>query len=697
MNYNKSIIAGAIASALIFPQSQAIAAPVKADTDADMESIEVISGFREQNLQKIPSSVSIATSEDIERRNAQNLEEIIQASANVNFSSGSSRARYYQIRGIGERSQFQSPINPSVAVIIDGVDFTGIGSAASMYDVKQVEVLRGPQGTNFGANAMAGAVNITTNAPSEEFEGSVRVMAGNYDSASMGVSLSGPASDDLSYRIAMEKFFSDGFIENDFLNTDDTNDKDELTLRTKFHYQASADLTLDLAVFYLDFDNGYDAFSLDNDRHTLSDEPGFDKQRTLATSLTSTYTGFENVDFVNIVSFAHSNLDYGYDEDWTHTNFHDWEYSSTDYYYRDQETLTADFRLLSKESNRIFNNSTNWVVGVYVKDESQDLLREYTYSESDFNSTFDTETVAGYLQFDSQLSTKLVLSTGIRVENREADYDNSDGASFDPSDTMVGGKAVLSYQLEADVLVYGSVNRGYKAGGVNTNGSLSEKNREFDPEYVWNYELGLKQSHFDGGAYSRITFFYMDRKDMQVSTYAANKRPDGSEEFITYLDNAAEGSNQGVEVETGWQLTPEFDVYASFGYLDSEYKEFINGNDEDLSGREQAHAPSYQYNIGANYLLADHWLFNVNLDSKDSFYFSDSHEEQSDELNLVNASIVYQQETWQVKLWGRNIFDEDYETRGFYFGNDPRDGYTSKGYYQLGAPAEYGVTVDYQF
>ena len=90
-------------------------------------------------------------------------------------------------------------------------------------------------------------------------------------------------------------------------------------------------------------------------------------------------------------------------------------------------------------------------------------------------------------------------------------------------------------------------------------------------------------------------------------------------------------------------------------------------------------------------------LFNVNVDGKDEFYFSDSHDEKSNAIDLVNASVTYLQDHWQVKLWGRNITDKDYQTRGFYFGNDPRDGYTSKGYYQLGAPAEFGVTLDYQF
>ena len=212
-----------------------------------------------------------------------------------------------------------------------------------------------------------------------------------------------------------------------------------------------------------------------------------------------------------------------------------------------------------------------------------------------------------------------------------------------------------------------------------------------------NYELGLKQTYLDGDAYARFAVFYMDRTDMQVSTYSTNRRPDGSEEFISYLDNASEGTNQGIEIDTAWQVTSSLEVYAALGLLDSEYDHFINGNGDDLSGREQAHAPGYQYNLGVNFYATDNLLFNVNVDGKDEYYFSDSHEDKSDSLDLLNASVTYLQDNWQVKVWGRNITDEDYQTRGFYFGNDPRDGYTAKGYQQMGAPAEFGVTLDYQF
>ncbi|MFB1014422.1 MAG: Plug domain-containing protein, partial [Alteromonadaceae bacterium] len=124
-------------------------------TESDLEIIVVSGDFRQQNLLKTANSLSVINANEIQARNAQNLEEIIALVPNVNFAGGSQRARYYQIRGIGERSQFQEPINPSVGLIIDDIDFTGIGSIASTFDIAQTEIYRGPQGTRFGANAMA--------------------------------------------------------------------------------------------------------------------------------------------------------------------------------------------------------------------------------------------------------------------------------------------------------------------------------------------------------------------------------------------------------------------------------------------------------------------------------------------------------------------------------------------------------------
>ena len=709
MKFSKSAICLAI-TASIYNFSALAQDQGTDDSKANVETITVTSDFRQQNLQSTPTSLSVLTDIDIKQRNAKHLEELIAVSPNVNFASGSQRARYYQIRGIGERSQFKETINPSVGVIIDEVDFTGIGGVASLFDVKQAEIFRGPQGTRFGANAIAGMMNITTNEATEDFEGAVQIGVGNYNSYDMGVALSGPASDSVNYRFAVNQLNSDGFIENTHLQREDTNNRDELTIRGKLAIEATNDLTIDLAGFYFDFDNGYDAFSLDNTRETYSDQPGFDQQETAAFSAKFTYQGFDSATILAIVSNADSDLAYGYDEDWAYVGISDpsinpdidpdfayWEYASTDHYYREKAVLTTELRAISNQGEEIFNGSTAWVAGVFFKQDDEDLFRQYTYADADFTSDNNSTSFAVYGQLDTQLSENLTLTTGLRVENRSADYLNSDAFSDDISDTMLGGKIVLGYQATADSFWYGSINRGYKAGGHNTDGTLPEDLRSFAPEYLINYEVGYKVSLLDNSAYVRTAAFYMDRTDMQVNSSKTIVRDDGSSEFISYLGNAASGNNYGIEVESAWHINDFVNFYGSVGILESEFNDFVNADGVSLDGREQAHAPNYQFNLGVNVQPTEHWLINVSVDGKDSFYFSDSHDEKSESVALLNASIAYLKENWQLKLWGRNLTDESYANRGFYFGNDPRDGYTAKQYTQLSEPLVFGASFDYQF
>ena len=136
-----------------------LAAPAAAEP-GKLEEVLVTAQLRPTALLSQVGSISVISAEDIREREAQHLEGILNLAPNVNFAGGTSRARFFQIRGVGERSQFQEPLNPSIGLVIDGIDFSGLGGAGTLFDVQQVEILRGPQGTLHGANALAGLINI---------------------------------------------------------------------------------------------------------------------------------------------------------------------------------------------------------------------------------------------------------------------------------------------------------------------------------------------------------------------------------------------------------------------------------------------------------------------------------------------------------------------------------------------------------
>jgi outer membrane receptor protein involved in Fe transport len=243
-------------------------------------------------------------------------------------------------------------------------------------------------------------------------------------------------------------------------------------------------------------------------------------------------------------------------------------------------------------------------------------------------------------------------------------------------------------------MTYASVSRGYKAGGFNTDGTLDPDLREFDGEYLIEYELGVKSRWLNNRLHFRATLFYDDRRDQQVKSSIVRVRPDGSAEFIDFTGNAAEGTNKGLEIELDWFATDNLKISASAGLLDAKFDKFINEFGEDLSGRDQAQAPSYMYNLAADY-RNHNWFFQVSVDGKDDYFFSDRHAVRSDPYVLLNANLGYETESWKISIWGRNLTDKDYFTRAFgSFGNDPRKNYITEPYFQFGEPRIVGLTLE---
>lgn len=685
--------------------------PVAAEK-AGLEEVIVTAQLRPTPLLNQASSISVITAQDIREREAQHLEGILNLAPNVNSSGGTSRARFYQIRGVGERSQFQEPLNPSIGLLIDGIDFSGLGGAGTLFDVEQVEILRGPQGTLHGANALAGLVNIRSGEPSSEPAMRVEASGGEYDSWSAGLMGTGPlVADRLLYRVAVNRYQSDGFISNDYLGRDDTNGRDETTLRGKLRWLPGERDSLDLTLMHIDIDNGYDAFSLDNTRHTLSDQPGKDKQKSYAAGL-QWRRELDTLVLDLASTGASTDSRYAYDEDWSYVGIApDWEYSSFDQYDRTRDSYSATARLSSGDGGKLFANSSDWVVGLYYLGDREHLQRRYTYLDNKFTSDYDTDTYALFGELDTQLSEHMVLVTGLRVERRSTDYSDNNDVQSDPDKDLWGGRVALEYHLADTGMVYASASRGYRANGINAGILASmetiddpdiiadlESLQQFDEEYLVNYETGFKGNLLAGRLQTRLALFYMDRKDQQVKGSLVIPRPDGSTAFLDYTSNAAQGNNYGSELELNWLATGQLMLFANLGLLQTEYENYTDAEGNDLSGRDQAQAPRYQYALGGHYDIGSGFYLRMDVEGKDSYYFSDRHAVKSPSYNLLNLRLGYAHENWSVALWGRNVTDENYYVRGFgTFGNDPRKEYAVEPYYQYGEPRVLGVSASYDF
>ena len=670
----------------------------------DLNPIVVSSDFRDTTLSKTIGGVAVIPAQKIEEESFNSIENIIRKVANVNYTSGASRAHYFQIRGIGERSQFINPVNPSVGIILDGIDISQSAMALTPFDLKQIEILRGPQGTTFGTNGLAGVIvaksNDPTNIPELHIEGTL----GNYNTSGFGIAGSGAIiKNRLLGRVSLYQKNSDGFMTNSYLHKKDTSNIDELTLKGALKWIVDDKHTIDLHYLHIDDDNGYDDWTLDNSRVSHADEPGFDKQKTDGLSIKSTYQLNPKMHIITAISGSKSKIDYGYDEDWSYKGeFSDdlGPYSSTDRYKRDRDQFDADIRVISDKGGEIFNSTTEWTIGVYYKDFSEDLKRIYTYLDNPYTSSYDTKNKAIYSQLDTHIDSKLTLTTALRIERWESDFSDVDGLKISSNKTLSGGKIGLKYEASPNRLYYIALSKGYKPGGVNPNNSLPKDARKFDTESLYNLDLGLNSSHFGGRLRSKLNLFYGKRRDQQVKSSLVKHRDDGSSEFIDFIANAARTHYYGLESDLNYQVNDSLRVYSSLGLLKAEFDRYKDPNPDsiDVEGRAPAQSPKYQYDIGFDYFWGEHIKISSDIEGKGSYYFSNRHNAKASSYALLNSSVSIYDGKWTLSLWGRNLTDKDYEVRGFgSFGNNPAKGYAVETYTQKGDPKTYGLTLSYDY
>ena len=687
-----------------------------AQGNEDLEIIEVNSNFRQANLMKTQGSISVIGNNDIVDRNALHSEDLLGKLANVNFSSGASRGNFVQIRGIGLRSQFVDSVNPSVGLFMDGINYSGLGGAGSLFDVEAFTLYRGPQGTQFGNDALAGIITMDTTAATAQQTNRVLVSAGTFGSYSTGLAVGGALADNFNVRLSAQKQESDGYIDNDFLNRDDTNNIDESNVKLKTNWQVTDDLVIDTTLHYIDVDNGYDAFSLDENRTTLSDEPGEDKQRTKAIGVNAKYTGFDGVELQVIASSLDSDLTYSFDEDWSFVGIRPfWEYSYFDSYDRTREQNNVDIRIVS-DGFTLFNNTTSWVGGVYISERDSGLNRSRRKGDENENFVSQNEHLdtAIYGQLTYQVSPKTTMTFGARVGRYDIDYNDSQQIEeLNVSENLYGFHFNVTNEVNEQALTYLTLSSSEKAGGVNSDAlskvddfsNIDQRNQllnntTFDTETLYSAEFGVKGRSLDNKLTVKLAAFYNYREDAQLKSGITGTSDNNTPEFVDYFDNADSGRGYGLEIETRYSYTDNLDLYYNVGYLITRIKDYEVVREEqsnlDLNNRNMAHAPEYQFAIGANYNHDSGFYANVEVQGKDSFYFSDGHNQQSDFYALTNVSLGYQGNDWRVNLAANNIFDRDYATRGFFFGNDPREDveYAPINYVQLGAPETVNLSVE---
>jgi len=687
---------------------------------AVIKSGEIIvrAGLSDESLQKTTASVTVFTANDIRESGADHFQALIDQIPNLNWAGGTSRPRYFQIRGIGERSHYfgEGPPNFSVGFVMDDMDLSGLGMVGLLYDMDQIEVFKGSQSSVYGPNAMAGLISMGSTDPNDNFEMKYSTSYGtdnHYGGSSvMNVRL----LKNMNMRLTGIYNYSDGFRENVSQNIMDSNKREEAFSRMKLSYNPNNRLSILATLIYAELKNGYDAWAPDNntDFKTFSNDKGEDSQRTFGYSLRANFEARENLNITSISSFTETDLVHAYDGDWADSAFwhetHDfdpavegWAYEFYDKNERNRSNLTQEIRL----------SMGSIVMGGYFKHLiEQDEAMGYLYggAATDANSQFNFIATAVYAQFGLDISSRLKLNANFRFENNTYDYtgtsqgvdDNWEGmalppVSFQTDDSMMGYRTSLQYVMDKSTSLYGSLSQGYKSGGVNQQPYLSNESRPYGPETLKNVEVGLKRQ--TQKYRTQFSAFHGLRKDQQVSVSSQQIEGDPNS-FLYYTGNAGFGTIQGFEWENMLNVSSNLSMDASLGYLKTWVDKFpyfaSEGVEETGGDREAAMSPVITGSLRLNYANDSGIFGSIRSSYKSGYFYSDSHNEKAEPYTLTNLALGKSFGKTTATVWIRNAFDERFTTRGFYFGLIPPD-YPNQLWKSYGDPRQIGVTIDYTF
>lgn len=731
---------------------QDAAAPQADEAYDALPNIVVTATKRADTILNTPAAISAITADALGAGGIQDIGDLQASVPNLSVGDQFGVNRTF-IRGIGMTS-IDLGADGAVAFLQDGAMIARPSAQlAGFYDLAQVEVLRGPQGTIYGRGATAGAINMVTKKPTPEFEGYVRATYGNYDAMSLEAAVGGPLGNDrLMFRVAGKLDKRDGYGKN-LVTGNDVDDRDAQAVRGSLLFEASDDLQITLVGDYFHEDDNNYAFHYFGTTVVPED--------SLAHNLLGGETIFdyyaargEKADLRNIYSDEDAiNRRHGEGitalVDWSHDawalksvtayrnfkRFNRDDLDVSDVWMFGQNNYDEKSKTFSQEFTLTYTNDS-WEVmagamyfheklfgSVQVPTVNLGLafgLPADTFDEGFYwqNGTVKTNAYGTFLQASYDVTSKLRVTAGARYN-----YEKKSGVGtfqFDalgitiPTDKSEGWGAVtpkllVEYRTDGGVLFYGTVTRGFKSGVIN----VGSQNDVIDPEFVWNYEAGFKTKAFDDRVSLNAAAFYYDYKDLQVGFVNENS--------IVETINAASARNYGLEVELQAKIARglNFDAFAT--YLNAKFKSFCTGYYRDgmedggtvygrcptnsalvsLKGNQLPNAPEFSFGAGLTYTVPLGEVGDLDLRAEmnwqDRVYFTEFNNQDATQAAyaLVNLSASFKSvdEHWSASAWVRNLTDKDVIANNIV--SAPLYGSVRVG--SLMPPRTYGLTIGYSF
>lgn len=704
------LLAGPVLAA---PQSSEAEPPVAA-----LEEVTVTAEKRKESLQDTPISIAAFSGEALETKQIASLADMTTLVPNLQISPHPNTGTTVRamIRGIGEPSAVQTRDNP-VAVYIDGVYVgRGQGLASELAELERVEVLRGPQGTLYGRNATAGAINFITKAPQlGEFSGQQAFTVGRFDEFRSRTSINIPVGDTLAFDLAYVINKKHGFVQNLGAGSSRFGDTDR-------HGARGAMLWKPLDTFEARYT--YDSTWLEDTSLYVAAVPFYPAEGRLPRSGTSGAVPLRPGD--SHVQGHNLTLNYevaanltirsisGYREVRDETN-QAYNPAVVRPFLPLYNFSTTDQRQFSEELQFIgdaFDGGLKYVGGLYYFRESGDGLAQTTTLAARNPRLFDWMNKA-YAVFGQAtwtpgvLDKRLHLTLGARwsKDEREASVFETRIPNVGPTTVVINAAGASSFDdvspsgtvqfdISPDINVFARIAKGYKTGGFNpTASSAAAFALGFDPETLVSYETGIKSEFLNRRIRFNATAFYSDYDDIQTNVFnPINTR-------IFDVINAGKAEIKGIEIDVTAMLLEGFIVSGSYGYVDPEFKKVVDLGGNDITpGFHFPHAPKNSFTLGADYKSPQTpvGIVDVSLGYgwQDKFFgVTTGGNIIADSYGLLNGRIglsdVAGIEGLKIAVWGRNLTDETYYATHFAFGD--------VAVAMFGEPRTYGVDLSMRF
>ena len=727
VNLNKkTLVNGAASAAFALLSTAPVAAQTTSEENASnrLDVITVTARRVEESLKDTPIAVTVTTGDDLVKGDVSRITGITETAPNVNFSfagtsSGSDSAAVVFIRGVGQ-NDFTVVSDPGVGIYVDGV-FLGrtVGSALDIFDLKQVEVLRGPQGTVFGRNSVGGAINVTTADVTDEFEGRLRAVVGDDGRFEQFLTLNVPISDSFGIRASGFNRDRDGTVtRQDGVDLGDDNifggrlkaqwePTDNFRSTFSFDYsqedeESAAEVLLDSieASPFVNFfnSNTFGNGSTDpacagdgqgtppdinnpacaNDQFVLGEfdsaetGPSFNENEVWGVSLTNEFDISDNLTLKSITGYRDVDARFARASDGT-----PFDIFSTQTTYT-QEQFSQEFQLIGSN----FDNRFNWVGGLYYFEEEASGFDEVSLivapiDRLNIGADTDNNNWAVFAEGTLDLSDRLRVLGGIRFTDEskttdltsvglDAPIQNLSGPAAgdieqDFSEVTWRGSAI--YELTDSISTYFTASRGFKSGGVFQRVTGAVDNIEdltFDPEFVDLFELGVKGEFPEQGLRVSVAGFISDYTDIQL-----DGAPPGS--FATIQFNSGDANINGIEAEFDWAPTDNILLNGALGLIDAEYTNLAEGSlvteDDDLIRTPEVTWSlngTYEFDLGKVGSLTPgfNWVYN----SETAFEATNTDLTTEDGFHAFDLSLRYDNpdENLNLTFGIDNVTDQEY-------------------------------------